>query len=1007
MKFGWPIRGLAAAGVAVAALGGILKSMPKRWFADEPRERLYRRESAAHAEVLERGGLVAVWTFDGADLRGWYPGQKEPHPGERDAYGAAWPGTTSVKGRFGDARRFSGRDDCYYETGCKWRNRGEDFTAALWMRPKEFPRRQDVMATAEAGMWGFRLEGERLCFDVPVATGGFTTVSCEFKRDRRWAHVAFAMDREAGEMRLWVNGERRATEAWQAPLLRNLPFGFGVASENKLRNPYCGELDDAGVWERALGDEEIRRLAKGGKPLAEVYGLRKTLRRLWRARARVWWRDVLARLRWDNWPRPWGRGKGRLREVGLSFSDSAWRHLSRGHARARASGGLGGGGAKEVAGILAAGGEAVRCRVSLFGGATYYSGSRRPAYAVWPAEGEKCLPGGARRWVLSPPESSGWLELPGWAWVAEKTGLPVAPACETVHLRVNGMERGVYLLRDFSRTGTVPGMESSCERRFLPCRVSGHERFWVEPDETSRPVRRAIRTFMGEEEKNLLMRHLEEVGRVLEGDEWSPLPRMERKRQIRARLEEFRELPAGPAPAEEAVLDEYLLAGENLSPMRVVSDVPLDAARRKVPAGAELEFKSLAPEWMDDGGRVLQRPKKRPKHVEVEARYRGPDGAETLSTMAFRIMPETYGVPALGIWARSGTDKLRRQEAVAEYYGAGKPDNEPVWTLAGTRAGQGGLRFRGNSSFLGPRRLFSLKLDEGHGLFPGNPTRSLTMINADTDWLRLLNALAFGLFREFPAEGGQKRMAPRVVWAEVYMNGCYFGLQEFCERVDEDMPGTGEWTFFRHEKVAPRDPDIRPTRPTPREGDFEGPLDAARALFEEEGGEDWAERVEQLIDVDYFIDFQLLSTLFGNVNGTPKHFLFDEIAVFDRSRGKFFYIPWDFDLTLLGIGSWIETDSDRRLWKDFPGYGERMGARWRELRRGCLSSERMRARGKALLARIEEALAENWDYWYPDGKRKTAKQIRQRFERKMDCLEGRAAVLDAKFNEAEKPESGE
>ncbi|MBP5786785.1 MAG: LamG domain-containing protein, partial [Kiritimatiellae bacterium] len=320
MSIGAQTGGLAAAALLALAAGGILQSMPNRWFDKEPLERLAKRESAERREVLERGGLVAMWTFDGANLRTWHRDQEELKPGEPDPYGPAWPGTTAVKGRFGDARRFSGRDECYYNTGRSWKDRTGDFTAALWMKAREFPRKQDVTATAEAGLWGFRLDGDRLCFDVPLERGDWTTVDCPFKRDGRWRHIAFAMDKQAGEMRLWVDGERQATAPWLEPLLRDLPFCFGLASEKNDRDPFCGELDDAGVWDRALGDGEIRELAQGGKSLAEYYSTRKTRDRLKRARAQVRWRAALAKFRWKNWPRPWDGGGARLREVDLSLS---------------------------------------------------------------------------------------------------------------------------------------------------------------------------------------------------------------------------------------------------------------------------------------------------------------------------------------------------------------------------------------------------------------------------------------------------------------------------------------------------------------------------------------------------------------------------------------------------------------------------------------------------------------------------------------------------------------
>lgn len=987
-----------ASGLLLLAAFILIQTLPSRWFSETPAKNLFEAEKALHASVLSRGGLEAVWTFDGPLLRGWYAAQPDLPPDERDPAGPSWPGTTSVPGRFGDARRFSGREDCHYWTGYGWRDRGQSFTAALWVKAAPFPVRQDLLATADAGLWGFRLDGDKLCFDVPLEEGGSWTLSAPFNRRGKWTHVAFASDMDAGESRLWIDGQRVATGPWHELLMRRIPFCFGVASWKKNRDPFRGELDEAAVWNRALDDAEIRQVALSGKSLEKLYGPRRLRREVRRARLVLRTRAVLDRFRFKNWPRPaWGTP--RPPTVSLSLSDGAWRHLSRAHARAKASGCLTPGTAKPVDAILSADGQTLHCQVGLFGAPTCFPDSARPSYSVWPAEGETSLPGGSPRWVLSPPESCGWTELLAGAKVAELTGLPVAAPCSLVRLRSNGLDRGLYLLRNFAKSGAVAGLETACNRYLQPERTANHERFWVAPDVPSRTVSAAVRTFLSREEKDRLDEELERAGRAMAEDPWSPVPRTERRKRLRGHLDMFRSLPPGPAPAGDALLDETLLAGSNASPWRVVADLPFAAAGAKIPPGASLSFRSLSPEWLDDAGRVLKRPDRFPAAVAVEARYRDPAGAEKTALLRFRVMPGTFPVPAVFVWAGVPATKLKREDAVVEFYGAGPVSNTPDWALTATTATRGGFQFRGNSSFVapGPRRIFGIKLDRPHGLFPGNPTRVLQMINAGTDPLKIANPMAFDLFREFPVPGGPPRAAPRVFHAELFMNGRYAGFQEFAERPDEDLPGVGDPVFHRLATISPRIPEIKPTRPAPREGDFSAPLEQAEALFAEPFSPSWPARVEALLDLDNFIDFQLLSNLFGNINGAPKHFLFDDIAAFDRSRGKFFYVPWDFDMTLRSGDSWIETDSDRRLWKDFPGYGERMAARWRELRAGCLAPERLRRQAESRLEAIAPALWTDWLFWNSPEDGNPDQWIPDVFAKKLRYLESRASALDARF----------
>ena len=1003
--------GAAALGAAVLAAAAAPQVLPPEWFFDTPSRLLREAEAAFHGELLARNGMEALWTFDGPGLRGWYPDASEPIPaGGADPMHPSFPGTVLVPGRHGGARRFSGREESFFRTERVWEMSPQGFSVALWIRPKPLPRRQDVLATGDAGVWGLRLDGDRLCFDV-TTSNGLRTVSCPFDRSRAgWTHVAFVSDPGARALRLYADGRLCAEEPGGGLSPAKWSLAFGAASWRKVRDPLRADLDDAAVWNRPLPADEIRRIAESPASLAELLGDRGGLLRLRFARIRAAVLPRLGRLRLRDLPRPLPRSDEPAL-CSLRISDSAWRHLSRGHARARASGCLTEGAATLRDAFLSIGGETVRCRLSLFGAPSFYPDSERPSYSVLPAEPGGTLPGGALRLVLSPPESCGWLGPLAAAFVAEETGLPVAPGCVPVRLRANGLDRGVYLLRDFSRCGGVAASERPpdwLEREGRHARfVTKAERDWVAPFQPSRTVAGAVRTWLSPEGRARVERRLAAAAGLVAADFRSPVPRPVRKRYARASVDLFRLLAPGPAPAAEAMVDATLFAGANVSPFRVVSDLPLAEAATKVPAGASLSFRSLAPEWIDDGGRVLRRPADAPVLVPFEASYRDPAGAVRVFPMEFRLMPESLGVPALSVWSGLVADKLRREDAVAFLHAAGPVRNEPDRVLSATAGTRGGLRFRGNSSFLdGRKRPLGLKTDLPHGVFPGSPTRALPMIDVRTDRLLLANALAFGLYRDFPRAGGPTNAAPRVVRAEVFLNGRYFGLQEFAERVDEDLLGApeGDFVFYRYESVRPRDPDIKPVRPAPRDGDFAAPLAAAKALFAEPASPEWAEKVARTVDLDGFADFSILSNLFGNLNGGEKHWVFDEVAVFDRAHERFFYVPWDFDLTLRDAAKWIETDSDRRLLRDLPGYRERLAARWRELRAGVLAPDSLRARALALVDEIAPVLPFERRKWDGVPLEDAAADLERLRAEKIGCLEARAAMLDRRFGV--RPEEG-
>ena len=973
----------ASAAFAVAAVWAA--SRPEEFWFDGPAESLAKAEARFYAELLASEGMAALWTFDGRDGGGWFAGSVRARVDDFAGDESGLPssvcsGTELVPGRHGGARRFSGGSGCAALSGFHWlHGASEPASIAIWVRLKPRPARQDLLCTAGGGLWGLRADGDRVCFDYRTPDGQ-ETLSAPLPRGGGWIHLAAVADPRAdgGRVFLCVDGEVRAEAPLPALAAFDWLLGVGAATEVRLRDPLRGDADDAAVWNRALSEREIRAVAGSPRSLAATLSTPRSRARLARARRRAAVRAFFGRFfagiaaRCPPAP-PASAEPPAAGTVSLRFGRGELRRLLRTHARARRSGCLPDGAPRSIGAVVTMRGETVRCRVSVFGDAAFVPDSERPAFAVDPAEPGGTLPGGARRIVLAPPEACGGLFPLAGALAAEASGLPLASGCSVASLRVNGRDLGLRLLRDFTRMGGDGALDPPPDAWGSggnALRAAAARRARIAPGAFPPGYGGAVRAFLSPDARAAVSARLRAAAAAFSRDASSPIPPRRRERLLFRAAEAWDAIPAGPPDPGDVPLDAALFAGANVSPFRVVRDLPLDAAAAAAAAvpGCSLRFRGLEPDLLDGSGRIVRRPDAAPAEAPVEAVWRGPGGEERSETLLFRVRPERVSLPTLAIWTGFRFCRFARADAVAEWYEPGAAEDGPARVLSATSVGGGGLRFRGNTSFLTPRRSLSFKADAPHGIFGVGSGRAFAVAGGLADRTLAANAFAFGLFRELPRAGGTAWPAPRVRRAEVFLDGRYFGLRECIERVDGDLPGCAGSVFFRHAVVPPADPGMVPVRAPSREAEERAIAAWREADALVRGGTaapDWSERIEGRIDLDSAVDLFLLSDLLGNINGHPKAFLFDEILRFDPATSRFAWIPWDFDLTLRNAFVSVGTDSDRRFVRELPGYRERVAARWRELRAGPCSTEALLERYDALWRETEGWLAADERRWNP------------------------------------------
>ena len=961
----------------LAGLGGMalliwpLAAPPGSLFA-APQRRVDRAR-ACLARQLSESGLVYLMTFD------------EPVPEDfisRRPF--LFSGTVAGPGRFGQARKFDGRERTQIETPLRWDSLGPSFTLSFWANVSPGQADQCIWYRSVRGVQvGFHLENGRMTFDLP-STSGRQAVSYPFERFGEFVHLAATVDSRQGRMVLYENGRRRAESPirWEGLPNANMAFGKHIWYAN--RHPFRGWLDEASAWGRALSDREISRLANARRSLAWTAG--GTVRYFkWRLaqtaaqaiRATLGWADGAAALSRSGCSEL--RDIRRLPEVRLVFSGKVRRELVAAHFRSRKSGRRTQAGARLRSAHVAFEGSVYPALVCLSGDDLKYSESPRAGYEVILQDGARIL--GANRLLLLPPEGGDWLFPLVDERLRKRLGLP-AVDCGLCRVGIQGLSLGTYVFLNHDRGGFLPGAFRArrTDSISLPTQWQHLFRQMREPD--WRPgVRHPAWPLPSEEIGKIYDAVVREWGGCLAGDLQNPLSRKEIRwhlAQGRARGAELWPTADEHVPKAQAYadfLDEFMVLDSNASPDRLVA--PLDIA---LPAwkeqGVEIRWRSSEGSVLCADGQVIRPDSGGPVGAQLVATIRaGNTVAE--KTLTFRVMPRRISLPALFINVRDALDKSRRVDAVAEFCEPGEDAPTRLWFA--TQSSRGGLEHRGNTSYWRRKKLFSLKTDEPHHLLDESGRRVILAINSLQDPTFVRNRLAFDLFRSWSDPGTTNR-APDSRFAEVFLNGRYYGLFELSARVDEELLAAGpaaagaadelRWIVYRHETLRPFKEEMRVRRPADHHGDFSGPVREFERWLAQSAGPDWEAELARRLDLGSMADLQLLLNLFQNRNGYPFKYLLHEILIYDMAKQTFFFVPWDFEMTpVLGQWEWLRSGLMTRLECDSPAYARRLADRWRELRarRGVAPEElarRVDELAKPLAGYIE------WEYrsWPPGGR---------------------------------------
>ena len=223
--------------------------------------------------VLEEGsggpvetvpGLIAYWPFDG-DL--------DDAVGDSHGTGQGGEEISYADGQFGQGIALDGVDQ-FVETPVENEEMfdfqdGTGFSISAWFTVDSFGKSwQALIAKGEGNRWRVHRRGGESVFTANGGSGdvsqGTTDVS-----DGAIHHIVLVSDPDGGEVRFYVDGEIEGTAG--APSIESNDFPMMIGDNPDARGrTWHGMIDDVGVWDRPITEDEIASIWNGGDGKALV-----------------------------------------------------------------------------------------------------------------------------------------------------------------------------------------------------------------------------------------------------------------------------------------------------------------------------------------------------------------------------------------------------------------------------------------------------------------------------------------------------------------------------------------------------------------------------------------------------------------------------------------------------------------------------------------------------------------------------------------------------------------
>ena len=216
-----------------------------------------------------RDGLVSYWTFDDGDVDG---DTVKDLIGSND--GTIIGATKHVAGKFGKAFEFSGKPDVIDignpADGSLDFGADTDFSMVAWIKvdkPPELDGGQSTIVSKGDGGGNSRILWKITMTHVSVTiedakNAGIHFLSDGDVTDGKWHHVLFICDR-SDATRLYIDGkldgEGGKSKDTDVTTESRMYIGSSVRIGEATRRYFEGLIDEVGIYDRALTEDEIER----------------------------------------------------------------------------------------------------------------------------------------------------------------------------------------------------------------------------------------------------------------------------------------------------------------------------------------------------------------------------------------------------------------------------------------------------------------------------------------------------------------------------------------------------------------------------------------------------------------------------------------------------------------------------------------------------------------------------------------------------------------------------
>ena len=218
--------------------------------------------ASTNAQISD--GLIAYWPFD-SDLK--------DAVGDSHGEGMGSDDIAFSQGQWGSGIELDGVDQ-YVETPLDNEEMfdfqdGTGFSISAWYKVGEFTKSwQALIAKGEGNRWRIhRRGGEQIMTgnggngDVPAGTPDIN--------DGEFHHIVLVSDPENDEVRLYSDGELASSNNAPAIQSNDNPMMIGENPDARNRT-WSGIIDDVGIWNRPLTEDEIAELA--GSSIGDLMG---------------------------------------------------------------------------------------------------------------------------------------------------------------------------------------------------------------------------------------------------------------------------------------------------------------------------------------------------------------------------------------------------------------------------------------------------------------------------------------------------------------------------------------------------------------------------------------------------------------------------------------------------------------------------------------------------------------------------------------------------------------